>query len=82
MKRLSWFAGLLSVGVLLAAVHPSAAQEERPGDGPDIGSNVQITITIGDVEEDAGRRERTYKLIAREGGAPARMLMGWRMPVQ
>ena len=46
-----------------------------------VGPNIRITLTVGDVEADKGPTVRHYALIARDGGSPASMLMGWRTPI-
>ena len=46
-----------------------------------VGPNIKITLTVGDVETDQGPTVRHYVLITRDGGSPARILMGWRTPI-
>lgn len=59
---------------------PVLAQDSADSTPAYIGPNIKITLTVGDVE--AGQtNERTYTLLARDGGSRARMLMGWRTPI-
>jgi hypothetical protein len=69
---------LSPVLLLLALCAP--APEALAADGADAGANIQVTITLGDAEE-RSEPQRVYRLLARDGGPPARMLMGWRMPM-
>jgi hypothetical protein len=58
-----------------------ALADDGPTDGGYIGPNVQITITVGDVEPGSHPVVHTYRLLARDGGDQAQMLMGWRTPI-
>jgi len=76
---------LVSMLVVLCVTIPASGALAHPEDddagGAYVGPNVQITITIGHVEEQADPTVRTYRLIARDGGSATRMLMGWRTPI-
>jgi len=73
---------LLCVALAGGIVSTTFAQDE---DGEShatyVGPNIKITLTVGDVEADKGPTVRRYTLIARDGGSPASMLMGWRTPI-
>jgi hypothetical protein len=82
MNRRHLFVSILLVlCFVIPASRALAHTEGDAADGAYVGPNVQVTITIGDVEEQAGPTVRTYRLIARDGGSATRMMMGWRTPI-
>lgn len=58
-----------------------AHDEDSESQATYVGPNIKITLTVGDVEADTGPTVRRYTLIARDGGSPASLLMGWRTPI-
>lgn len=73
----AWICGAL---LLLHAGAATVAEAQEPPASPD-GPNIKITMTSGKVEEGSDPTEKSYRLIARADGPPARLLMGWRMPI-
>jgi Flp pilus assembly secretin CpaC len=68
----------LAGGVLSATISDDAGGETQ---STYVGPNIKITLTVGDVEAEEGPTVRHYALIARDGGSPASLLMGWRTPI-
>ena len=81
MSRLNKWVVLLFAVALWLPAHDAAAQAEPAGAGPDLGSNVRITILVGKVLDDGSVGEREYRLVGREGGPRSEILMGWRTPI-
>lgn len=69
-------------GVLIALL-PGAAKgaEEQAGSAPLDEPNVRITLTAGKIEGGPDSTEKVYRILTRAGGPPARLLVGWRMPI-
>jgi len=80
MSSRAWLPFLVALSLTCGAGSSGAAEEGGPARAP-AGRNVQVTITIGDVEEGAGVVVRKYRMLARDGAPRARMLMGWRTPI-
>ncbi len=77
MKRIRLFACLTAVTLLLATLPVTRAQKDAAA----IGSNVKLTLKIVDSDPGEGPALREYMMLARDGGGPARLLMGWRVPI-
>jgi hypothetical protein len=74
MKQASWSLGGALVAVLAASVSGAPAQDAGA-------ANVLLTVTVGDTRTPDGPSAKVFRLTTQSGGAPARMLMGFRMPV-
>lgn len=75
MRRSGVFATLICGALLVAPVGVAWAAEEQAEAAP----NIRITLTTGKVGADS--EQKTYNLVMRDDGPPARLLMGWRMPI-
>jgi len=77
MKRSAFLTTWICGALLLLVAGGAVAAEEEAGPAP----NVRITLTSGKIGDNADPAEKTYRLVTRDGGPPARLLMGWRMPI-
>jgi len=73
-------AWILAVALLLGSGAARAAEDRADAAALD-GPNIRITLTTGKVEADPGPTRKTYRLLTRDDGPPARLLVGWRMPI-
>ena len=81
MMRQGLWTALLLVTVLLGQTSIALAQDTQTAAAVEPAPNVTITLTVGDTEAKSGQSERPYRMVARAGGRPARLLIGWRMPI-
>jgi len=83
MQRLNGFAVSLIVATLWFAAAGGHAQSPAPEPAQGSGPNLEITITVGRIAEgsQAESSVHSYRMVAREGGPPVEMLMGWRTPI-
>ena len=68
----------LTLIALALAVFPSAQAQEQPTGT--IGPNIGVTITVGEIEDDGSKPNRSYKMMTRSG-SNAELLIGWRTPI-
>jgi len=80
--KTSCILALSALAVLLPLLSGAAgAAEEQAAPAMEDGPNVRITLTAGKVGGGADPTEKVYRWLTRAGGPPARLLMGWRMPI-
>jgi hypothetical protein len=77
MRRSGVFVTLICGALLLSPAGATWAADEQEEAAP----NIRITLTTGKVEAGSDSEEKTYHLVVRDDGPPARLLMGWRMPI-
>jgi len=78
--------GAVALFVTLLVAPGIAAQDTETGtESPrrlapqSFGPNVLVTLVIGDLDD--AKQPRTYRLVARDRGPRAELLIGWRMPI-
>ena len=82
MKCRKLVISLLCLALAGGGLSTTIADDEDGENHPtSVGPNIKITLTVGDVEAEEGPTVRHYALIARDGGSPASLLMGWRTPI-
>jgi hypothetical protein len=77
MRRSCFLAAWICAALLLPLGGEARADDEQGTLEP----NIRIILSTGKVGDDADAAEKTYRLVTRADGPPARLLMGWRMPI-
>ena len=73
--------GVLATWICGALLMPLAGLAVAADEHDSVEPNIKIVLTTGKIGGDADQAEKTYRLITRADGPPARLLMGWRMPI-
>jgi hypothetical protein len=72
---------MLAVWICAALLLPLGGVAGATDDPGPVDPNVRIVLTTGRAEGGSEGEEKTYRLITRADGPPAKLLMGWRMPI-